>query len=125
VILDTNALSAVADRQPDVLRALSGMDRLAIPVVVLGEYRFGILQSRRLQAYEQWLAGLLADSIVLQIDSDTASHYSDIRLELKRSGKPIPPNDVWIAALCRQHGSPLISRDRHFDYVQRLKRIAW
>jgi predicted nucleic acid-binding protein len=46
-------------------------------------------------------------------------------LELKRMGKPIPANDLWIAALCRQHSFPLSSRDRHFDVVPGIKRIEW
>jgi tRNA(fMet)-specific endonuclease VapC len=45
--------------------------------------------------------------------------------ELKRAGTPIPTNDLWIAALCRQHDLPLLSRDRHFDRVPGLRRIAW
>ena len=52
-------------------------------------------------------------------------HYAAIGLELKKSGKPIPTNDLWIAALCRQHALPLISHDRHFDVVKGLERIEW
>jgi predicted nucleic acid-binding protein len=39
--------------------------------------------------------------------------------------KPIPVNDLWIAALCRQHGHDLLSRDQHFDQVTGLRRISW
>jgi predicted nucleic acid-binding protein len=46
-------------------------------------------------------------------------------MELKRAGTPIPSNDVWIAALCRQHSLPVVSRDRHFDAVPGLKRLHW
>jgi len=44
-----------------------------------------------------------------------------IRTELKRTGTPIPSNDVWIAALCRQHSFSLLSRDRHFDLVRGIE----
>lgn len=125
MILGTNALSATADRQPAALHAVSRADRLAIPVIVLGEYRFGIAQSRRRVEYERWLAGMVGDSRVIGIDEDTTVHYAQIRIELKLSGKPIPSNDTWIAALCRQYSYPLLSRDRHFDFVQGLKRVAW
>jgi predicted nucleic acid-binding protein len=52
-------------------------------------------------------------------------HYAEVRDELKRSGRPIPGNDLWIAALARQHALPLLSRARHFDFVPGLKRVAW
>jgi tRNA(fMet)-specific endonuclease VapC len=48
-----------------------------------------------------------------------------VRVELKSAGTPIPSNDVWIAALCRQHRLPLLSRDRHFDGVPGIRRLAW
>jgi predicted nucleic acid-binding protein len=100
-------------------------ERLAVPVIVLGEYRLGILQSRRRTEYENWLREWIEAVTVLNIDEETTRHYAAIGLELKRSGKPIPANDLWIAALCRQHSLPLISRGRHFDEVRGLERIAW
>ena len=62
---------------------------------------------------------------VLDIDEETTHSYAFIGLELKKKGKPIPTNDLWIAALCRQHSFPLLSRDRHFDFVSGLQRIDW
>jgi predicted nucleic acid-binding protein len=62
---------------------------------------------------------------VLLVDEVTAERYADIRAELKRAGRPIPGNDLWIAALARQHKTPLLSRDAHFDFVPGLKRIGW
>ena len=59
MILDTNALSAAADDDPGVIAQLARADEMAIPVIVLGEYRHGIAQSRNRAAYENWLAGLL------------------------------------------------------------------
>ena len=62
---------------------------------------------------------------IATITSATATTYADIRLELKRSGNPIPPNDVWIAALARQHTLPVLSNDGHFDVVEGVRRIAF
>jgi predicted nucleic acid-binding protein len=125
MILDTNALSAAADDDPGVVAALSRAEQMVLPVIVLGEYRHGIGQSRNRASYENWLAGLLHDCMVLDIQEPTTHHYAEITLELKRKGKPIPTNDIWIAALCRQHSLPLLSRDRHFDLVAGTKRIGW
>ena len=125
MILDTNALSAAADDDPGLAAVLARAEQIEIPVIVLGEYRHGIARSRNRASYENWLAGLLNDCLVLDIQEPTTHHYAEISLELKRKDKPIPTNDRWIAALCRQHSLPLLSRDRHFDLVTEIKRIAW
>ena len=125
LILDTNALSAAAEREPSALEVVARAERLAIPVIVLGEYRLGIAQSRHRVSYENWLREWTAAVTVLDIDDDTTHSYAAIGLELKKKGKPIPANDLWIAALCRQYSLPLLSRDRHFDFVSGLRRIDW
>jgi len=125
MILDTNALSAAADADPEVLAVLARAELMALPVIVLGEYRYGVAQSRYRTSHEKWLAGLLNDCMVLDIQEPTTHYYAEILLELKRKGKPIPTNDLWIAALCRQHALPLLSRDRHFDLVEGNNRIGW
>ena len=125
MIVDTNALSAAADDDPAVIAVLARAEEMALPVIVLGEYRHGIAQSRNHASYDNWLAGLLNDCAVLDIQEPTTVHYAEIILELKRRGKAIPTNDLWIAALCRQHSLPLLSRDRHFDLVAGIKRIEW
>jgi predicted nucleic acid-binding protein len=68
---------------------------------------------------------MLDRSTVLDIGIETARHYAAIRLELKGAGNPIPANDVWIAALSRQHAIPVMSRDTHFDFVGGLRRRTW
>jgi tRNA(fMet)-specific endonuclease VapC len=125
VILDTNGLSAVAEGEAALEPILRRADQIAIPVIVLGEYRYGISQSRRRMHYERWLAEYLPKFRVLDVDELTTISYSAVRTELKRAGTPIPSNDVWIAALCRQHSLPLISRDRHFDAVSGITRLSW
>jgi tRNA(fMet)-specific endonuclease VapC len=125
MVLDTNALSAAADNDPAVIALLARAEQIAIPVVVLGEYRYGIAQSRHRTSYENWLKGLLNDCLVLDIHEPTTRYYAEITLELRRKGTPIPTNDIWIAALCRQHDLPLLSRDQHFDQVAGIRRIGW
>ena len=125
MILDTNALSAAADGDPAALEVVASAERLSVPVIVLGEYRFGIAQSRHRTDYENWLREWVAAVTVLDIDEETTHFYAAIGLELKRKGKPIPTNDLWIAALCRQHALPLLSRDCHFDLVAGIRRVEW
>lgn len=125
MILDTNGLSAVAEGETALEPILRRADQLAIPVIVLGEYRYGISHSRRRLQYERWLAEYLPKFRILDVDELTTISYSAVRTELKRAGTPIPSNDTWIAALCRQHSLPLISRDHHFDAVPGITRVSW
>ena len=125
MILDTNALSAIADGEDAAMELVAGADRIAVPVIVLGEYRLGIAQSRHRASYETWLREWIAAVTILDIDERTTDSYSRIGLELKQKGKPIPANDLWIASLCRQHSLPLVSRDKHFDLVAGLRRFGW
>jgi predicted nucleic acid-binding protein len=125
VILDTNALSAFVDGDAAVGEVLRHQARACIPVIVLGEFRYGIAQSRRRTAYEQWLKTQLEHFDVLPVTDETAISYAALRVTLKQQGTPIPANDAWIAALALQHRLPVLSRDQHFDAVPQIKRQGW
>ncbi len=125
MILDTNALSAIAEGQRGASKAFLQARQVAIPVIVLGEYRYGIARSQHQRQYERWLEEMIAACIILGVDKETAIGYAELRVELKEAGTPIPSNDVWIAALSRQHSFPILSRDRHFGLIKDLQRIDW
>ena len=125
MILDTNALSAFADGEAGVGEVLRRQARAAVPVIVLGEFRYGIAQSKHRSTYEAWLESQLPHFDILTITEETAVAYAALRVGLKRSGRPIPANDAWIAALALQHRLPVLSRDEHFDVVPGLKRESW
>lgn len=123
MILDTNALSAWAEGLPAVEAPMQTARRLVVPSIVLGEYLFGVRQSRYRSRYENWLRRNLPLVEIATVTEETAAIYADIRLELKRAGNPIPSNDVWIAAVARQISLPILSNDEHFDAVAGLGRI--
>lgn len=125
MILDTNGLSAMADGDSALEPILLQTAEIAVPVIVLGEFRYGIRQSRNRAQYERWLAETIPLYRVLTVDEVTAEEYAGVRDELKRKGRQIPANDLWIAALARQHNLPVLSRDKHLDSVPGLKRVAW
>jgi tRNA(fMet)-specific endonuclease VapC len=125
VILDTNALSAWAENDRTLLQALPFDRPLYLPVIVLGEYRFGIKLARDRVARETWLEGLVAALTVLVVDDATARHYAGIHEELRGAATPIPENDLWISALARQYSLPVVSRDAHFDKVEGVQRVSW
>jgi tRNA(fMet)-specific endonuclease VapC len=125
MILDTNAVSALLSGDPALASLLESSERHHLPVVVIGEYRYGLLRSRHRQTLSAFLETLIRESLVLRIDEATTEHYAAVRNELRETSRPIPENDVWIAALARQHDQPLISRDEHFDTIGGLERLGW
>ena len=125
VILDTNALSALLNGEPEIRGVLEQAGMIYLSPIVLGEYRFAILASRHRVEYERELEGMESEVPMLPLDEGTATHYAEIRQELKTGGFPIPWHDLWIAAQCRQHALPILSRDTHFDRVEGITRIGW
>ena len=125
MILDTNAVSAFLEGVPSVCDAVGRAEVLAVPSIVIGEYRFGMSGSRLRAELEAKFGRLVRLAETLVVDANTAEHYAMIRRELKDAGTLIPENDLWIAALVRQHGLPLVSNDAHFDNVQGLTRVGW
>jgi len=125
MIIDTNALSAWWKSDPDILSVLLNLPSICVPVPALAEFRFGVLQSTKRETMEMWVSKALTSAQILTIDEGTTHHYASLRLQLKKSGTPIPMNDLWIAAIARQHQLPIISRDTHFDQVEGIQRIGF
>jgi tRNA(fMet)-specific endonuclease VapC len=125
VILDTNALSAFIDGERAVGERLADQAQLSIPVIVLGEFGYGLAGSRHRATYEAWLDEHLPDFQILSVSAATAVVYATVRIALKKKGRPIPANDAWISALALEHRLPVLTRDAHFDAVPGLKRVSW
>jgi tRNA(fMet)-specific endonuclease VapC len=118
-------LSAFVDGDAEVGNVLRRQARAAIPVIVLGEFRYGIAESRQRTAYEAWLEAQLSHFDVLAVIEETTIAYAALRVALRRLGRTIPANDAWIAALALQHRLPVLSRDQHFDVVPDIERRSW
>ncbi len=98
---------------------------LALPVTVLGEYRYGLLGSKRQARLNDWLAELLENVRVLETRESTTAVYARVRHQLRSAGTPIPENDVWIAACAIEHDLPLVSRDKRLKLVKGLEVLSW
>jgi len=125
MILDTNALSAWLDGDPALRQLLETARSIYLNPISLGEYRFGILDSRHRSAYAKQLALIETEIPTLAVTALTSGHYAEIRRDLKRRGRPIPANDLWIAAIGRENALPIVTNDAHFDEVIGLQRIGW
>ena len=125
IAVDTSAVIAYMEGIGSVRSLLERADIIFSPVVVLGELLYGAANSAQPEKNEQTVRQILAHSVLLPIDESVAVRYASTRLELKRTGHPIPENDLWIAATCLELGIPLLTTDGHFDYVEGLQVVNW
>lgn len=125
VALDTNALSDFAAGSEALGTLLMPFQSLVLPVTVVGEYRYGLLGSKKKAQLESWLEDLLRDVRVIDATAQTATVYARIRHALRAAGTPIPENDVWIAASAIEHRLPLVTQDKHFGAVKGLELLTW
>ena len=84
-----------------------------------------ITRSRAHERYREWLDLNLRVLVVLEIKRETARVYAQVRSELQRLGKPMSTNDLWFAALGREHELPVMTRDQHFKFVPGLRAVSW
>jgi len=103
------------------LEALADRTAVFLCVPVIGELRYGALASARVEQNLARLDEFSKAVEVLPCDSETAACYSAVKFDLRKKGRFIPENDVWIAAIARQHGLTLISRDSHFQEIEGLE----
>jgi len=125
VLVDTNVVVAYFRGDRIMHPRFAGVSPIYLPWVVLGELHFGAQRAQRRQEQLAYIYGLLTYAAVLFPDQDTTEVYGQVKAELARLGKPIPDNDLWIAAVAMQHDLPLATRDAHFAQVPGLKTLAW
>jgi tRNA(fMet)-specific endonuclease VapC len=124
VLLDTNIVIAILNRLLPPDRIPQNVD-FFLSIVSLGELFLGAKKSARRVENLQRLHRLERQVSLLPCDRETADHYSDLRLDLLRKGRPIPANDLWIASTARQYQIPLVTHDRHFDHVVGIELESW
>jgi len=125
MILDTNAVSGLLEGNPTLAALLVREVRHELPVIVIGEYRYGLARSRLRRRVLPLFEELIRESTVLPVTAATAVAYATVREALRAQGTPIPENDVWISALAIEHGLDLVSRDGDFDQVPGVRRRTW
>lgn len=124
-LLDTNIVIASYEGDGVARDLLGHVEQVFLPCVVLGELYFGAFRSGRREANLSRLRALIHTHRILDCDRDTAREYGLIRRELERKGRPIPDNDLWIAAIARQYDLTLVTRDAHFDEIEGIHVESW
>ena len=125
VLLDTSAILDLFAGVAAVERLLAAAEEAFVPCVAIGELLYGAQISSREEANRATIERFVAASAVLACDAGTARHYAQVKAGLKALGRPIPENDVWIAALARQYALTLVARDVHFRIVQGIALTEW
>lgn len=122
LLIDTNVYSGFLRGDAIAARALRAAHEIHLPLIVLAELLAGFAAGTQMPRNRDQLARFMASPRVhlLKPDERTAGHYADLFAALRRQGTPIPTNDLWIAALGRQHRMPLFSFDDHFGAVPGL-----
>lgn len=126
VALDTNRLTDLFRGDQKLAELLEGCDEVWIPLIVLAEIKAGFYGGTHERRNEALLRRLLSRETVgvLLPGRETAEQYARLFVQLKRAGRPIPENDLWIAALVLENDLTLITRDEHFDKLPQLLRAA-
>jgi tRNA(fMet)-specific endonuclease VapC len=122
VLLDTNAYAAFKRGREQAIAIVQRAASIGLPSVVLGEllggFALGSKEAENKRDLKQFFSSPRVQ--VLSVDEHTASHYAAVYASLKRKGRPIPTNDLWIAATALQHGYVLYSYDAHFAEIDGL-----
>ncbi len=122
-MLDTSVAVDLLAGDAAIRRLVAITDAVFVPSVVIGELMAGARNSARSKDNLAEIEAFAADNHVLDCDLETARQYGDIYAQLRIRGKLIPSNDMWVAAVARQHGLPLAARDAHFAEVDSLVRV--
>ncbi len=125
LLLDTNAYTDF-HRESKWLAAIENSITVSLPLIVIGELRFGFVDGNQPERNERTLEQFLAkpSASVVAPDLGTTRFCSLLCTQLKRQGTPIPQNDLWIAALALQHGLWLCTSDAYFDHLPQLLRAT-
>jgi tRNA(fMet)-specific endonuclease VapC len=125
IALDTSVAVRFLNGDKAVVAQVLSLPTVILPTVVVGELLFGAENSSRsLQNLPRYLE-FIETCHVVAFGRETAVVYAKTRLALKRKGRPIPMNDVWIAAQCLEHGWRLVTDDSDFGYVDGLMLENW
>ena len=122
VLLDTSAYSALHRGDLAVLEVLRSTNEVGIPAVVLGELYSGFRQGTQWAENHTLLMDFLSQPSVriLPVTEETALRYAEVDVYLRKHGRPIPRNDVWIAASAIEHGMQVLTLDEHFREIPLL-----
>ncbi len=125
-LLDTNILIALFKHEKAIIEKLSEQNNICYTsFITIGELYYGAFNSFKIEENLLELSKLRQVIPILKSSDTTSMLYGKIKTGLKKKGKPIPENDIWIAALAKEHDLILVTRDKHFEEIEDLKVEKW
>jgi tRNA(fMet)-specific endonuclease VapC len=120
VLLDSNVVIGLFGGEPLIVERIDACAEVFLPVIVLGELYYGAMRSTRRSNNVARLEEFARRVAVLPCMPETARTYGRIKAALSGKGRPIPENDVWIAAFALQHDLTVLTKDNHFTEIEGL-----
>jgi tRNA(fMet)-specific endonuclease VapC len=124
-LLDTNIIIDLLVNEEVVKTMLGEAEEAFVPSIAIGELYYGAEKSTHPEENVSRIEQFASITTVLGCDTQTARHYGQIKNMLRAKGRPIPENDLWIAAIARQHTLTLVTRDKHFGEIDGLPTVGW
>lgn len=123
-LLDTNIIIAFFRQEENVVQRVSQAD-VYVPIIVVGELVYGAFNDNRSESDLARIHAFIADVNILGCDVQVTEAYGAIKAAQRRKGRPLPENDLWIAAIAQRHALTLVSRDGHFEEIAGITWEAW
>ena len=124
-LLDTNIIIAFFGSELVVKNNLVQANEVFIPSIAVGELCYGARKSGRSKENLERIEEFIANNTVLECNIETSRIYGEIKNQLRLKGRPLPENDIWIAAISLQYNLILVTRDTHFQEVENLQTVSW
>lgn len=125
MLIDTNIVVDLFRGKENTLQNLNTLPNIYLPVIALGELYIGTSRVSNKGKHLKELSDFLKSCTIVHINEETAKIYGSISTALYKKGKPIPTNDIWIAAIAIQNKFTLITGDKHFSEIAGLKIKSW
>jgi len=124
-LLDTNIIAAWLNGEVAIANKIDKAKEVHIPIIVVGELYYGALCSIHVNKNIRGIQNITNHYNVLFIDEETTLAYGNIKAALRKKGKPIPENDIWIAAIAQRYELIVATRDKHFNEIESIRIKSW
>ena len=124
-LLDTNIVIALFANEVEVKDSLVSASEIFISSITVGELCYGAKKSARSTENLERIKDFVANITVLGCDLETAYCYGEVKNKLRLKGRPLPENDIWIAAISLQYNLTLVTRDAHFQLLESEQTVTW
>jgi len=125
LLIDTNIYSYALRGDDDVVEVLRKAEEIGFSVISIGELLSGFKGGGKERKNREELEKFLDSPrvVVYSVNEDTSEFYAEILNNLRGIGRPVPTNDIWIAAVAFQNGLKLFTKDMHFKDIAGLSLV--